>query len=139
MRISITQTPSSPSDARVNLGYAQYQGTILGNGIAQYLGVRFAKAPVGDLRWRAPVVPDRVEGDHAADTASFQYLLILTWIQPALTILKRSKICLGIGTELPSDTEDEDCLFANVWAPTNVTADTRLPVWLFIPGGGGFQ
>lgn len=31
---------------------------------------------------------------------------------------------------------DEDCLFVNVWGPSNPTPDTRLPVMVFIQGGG---
>ncbi|OQD82165.1 hypothetical protein PENANT_c023G06290 [Penicillium antarcticum] len=30
----------------------------------------------------------------------------------------------------------EDCLFVNVWRPTNATPDSKFPVWLFIQGGG---
>ena len=30
----------------------------------------------------------------------------------------------------------EDCLFVNVWGPTNATADRKLPVLVFIQGGG---
>jgi hypothetical protein len=52
------QAPSNQSAARVNLGYAQYQGKVLRNGVSQYLGMRFAKEPTGDLRWRAPQEPD---------------------------------------------------------------------------------
>lgn len=42
---------------------------------------------------------------------------------------------MGVG-ESTSDTLAEDCLFINVWRPTNATADSNLPVWLFIQGGG---
>ncbi|KAI0136623.1 carboxylesterase [Xylariales sp. AK1849] len=110
------QAPSDPSIARVNLGYARYHGTILGNGISQYQGLRFAAPPTGDLRWRAPVEPSAVAGYQAADAYG--------------------KICLGISASLPSETEGEDCLFANVWAPANATLESKLPVWLFIQGGG---
>lgn len=41
----------------IDLGYAQYQGTRLGNGVDQFLGMRYAKAPLGDLRFRAPEDP----------------------------------------------------------------------------------
>lgn len=46
-------------DALVDLGYSSYQGTVLGGpgGVNQYLGMRFAAAPLGDLRWRAPQEP----------------------------------------------------------------------------------
>lgn len=46
------------------------------------------------------------------------------------------KICLGISQPLPNDFQGEDCLFANIWAPSNATTKSRLPVWLFIQGGG---
>lgn len=51
--------PSTPqtSSAFVNLGYAAYQGNKLGNDINEFLGLRFAKPPLGDLRWRKPVEP----------------------------------------------------------------------------------
>lgn len=41
----------------VDLGYAQYQGARLGNGVDQFLGMRYAKAPLGGLRFRAPEDP----------------------------------------------------------------------------------
>ncbi|KAI1767547.1 alpha/beta-hydrolase [Hypoxylon sp. FL1150] len=108
------------SKARVNLGYAQYQGSLVGTGggVAQYLGMRYAAPPTGDRRWRAPVDPEAEEvGDQAANTFN--------------------AICLGISVPYPNTlNEDEDCLFANVWAPANATKDSKLPVWLFIQGGG---
>ncbi|KAH6660075.1 carboxylesterase [Truncatella angustata] len=109
-------TPSNQSAARVNLGYAQYQGTVLENGVAQYLGLRYAKSPTGNLRWRAPVEPGQVAGDQAADNLG--------------------QFCLGTGVGLPIAFQDEDCLFANIWAPANATVDSKLPVWLMIQGGG---
>lgn len=33
-------------------------------------------------------------------------------------------------------TTSEDCLFLDVYAPTNATANSKLPVYLFIQGGG---
>jgi carboxylesterase type B len=35
-----------------------------------------------------------------------------------------------------SDVMAEDCLFINVWSPSNATVDSKLPVWFFIQGGG---
>ncbi|OKP06969.1 Lipase 1 [Penicillium subrubescens] len=31
---------------------------------------------------------------------------------------------------------DEDCLFVNVYKPSNATAQSKLPVWVYIQGGG---
>jgi hypothetical protein len=42
----------------VDLGYSQYEGNVLSSDIHEYLGIRYAKATSGDMRWRAPVEPD---------------------------------------------------------------------------------
>ncbi|KAF3055664.1 Acetylcholinesterase [Daldinia childiae] len=113
------RTPSQPDIARVNLGYAQYQGSLVGRdgGVAEYLGMRYAAPPTGERRWRAPVEPEVDDsGDQAADTFG--------------------PICLGISVPYPNGgAQDEDCLYVNVWAPANATVDSKLPVWLFIQGG----
>jgi carboxylesterase type B len=44
-------------------------------------------------------------------------------------------MCLGLSVQ-PNGVFEEDCLFVNVWAPTNATEDMKLPVMVFIPGGG---
>ncbi|KAI0600837.1 Alpha/Beta hydrolase protein [Biscogniauxia sp. FL1348] len=111
-------TPSNPASARVNLGYAQYQGSFVGTNasVAQYLGIRYAAPPVGDLRFRAPVEMGQRSGDQDAN--------------------QFGPICLGISVPYPTTGQSEDCLYANVWAPANATLDSKLPVWLFIQGGG---
>lgn len=44
----------------VDLGYASYHGTRLAAGVDQYLGMRYARAPLGKLRFRAPQKPARL-------------------------------------------------------------------------------
>lgn len=46
----------------VDLGYSKYQGTALSSGVNQFLGIRYAKPPLGDLRWRAPIDPVNTTG-----------------------------------------------------------------------------
>ena len=46
-------------DTLVNLGYTSYQGTNRGNGISDWLGMRYAAPPLGKLRFSAPVDPPR--------------------------------------------------------------------------------
>lgn len=53
----------------VDLGYARYQGAAL-TGVHQFLGMRYAEPPVGDLRWRAPRDPSPIPGIQRADTVS---------------------------------------------------------------------
>ncbi|ESZ91062.1 hypothetical protein SBOR_8556 [Sclerotinia borealis F-4128] len=119
----IVTTISSPIQDRkrpqlislVNLGYAQYQGTLLSLGITQYLGMRYASPPLGDLRFRAPQPPQSLSGVQNAQT-----------FQP---------ICLATNNG-PTSSQSEDCLFVNVWAPSTATSASKLPVWVFIQGGG---
>lgn len=49
---------------------------------------------------------------------------------------QHGKYCLATNG-LASDTAtSEDCLFLDVYAPSNATAHSKLPVFLFIQGGG---
>ncbi|OBT46873.1 hypothetical protein VE00_01912 [Pseudogymnoascus sp. WSF 3629] len=100
----------------VDLGYSQYEGTTLSSGVNQYLGMRFAAPPLGNLRFRAPQEPAATTG-----------------IQEAKTL---RTVCLGNGVRLPSALQSEDCLFANVWTPSSATITSKLPVWIYIQGGG---
>ncbi|KFY87530.1 hypothetical protein V500_06912 [Pseudogymnoascus sp. VKM F-4518 (FW-2643)] len=108
--------PRSDAAPIVDLGYSQYEGTTLSSKVNQYLGMRFAAPPVGNLRFRAPQNP-----------------VATTGIQEAKTL---QSVCLGTGVKLPSSLQSEDCLFANVWAPSSATPTSKLPVWVYIQGGG---
>lgn len=46
----------------VPLGYSTYQGTPYANGITEWLGLRYAAPPTGDLRFAAPRDPYTVDG-----------------------------------------------------------------------------
>lgn len=55
----------------VKLDYASYQGQQLRNGVSQWLGIRYGKSPTGDLRFAAPVIPDKeVELQNATSVCS---------------------------------------------------------------------
>ncbi|KAF9880038.1 triacylglycerol lipase [Colletotrichum karsti] len=100
----------------VDLGYANYSGNVLPSGVNQFLGMRYAAPPIGNLRWRAPQDPEPKEG--TTDAIEF------------------GPICLATDASYPTAGQDEDCLYVNVWSPNNTTPDSKLPVWLFIQGGG---
>lgn len=53
---------SDATNPVVDLGYSRYAGTYLNNGVSQYLGIRYARPPTGNLRWRAPVEPEQTKG-----------------------------------------------------------------------------
>jgi para-nitrobenzyl esterase len=85
------------------------QGQIQGslaNEVAIFRGLPFAAPPVGDLRWRAPKPPAKWSGVRAAN---------------------------AVGS---SCGQAEDCLYLNVFQPASANQKSRLPVMLYIHGGG---
>ncbi|MET0698268.1 MAG: carboxylesterase/lipase family protein, partial [Mycobacterium sp.] len=85
---------------------------------AVWKGIRYAAAPSGELRWRAPVAPqpwtEVFEADRFGPVCP----------QP------KSPIPLGAGTRI-----SEDCLFLNVWAPSGADAGAGKPVMVWVHGG----
>lgn len=47
-----------------------------------------------------------------------------------------SVFCVGANADASDPTISEDCLFANVFTPSSATPASKLPVWVFIQGGG---
>jgi para-nitrobenzyl esterase len=99
------------------------QGSV-SNGVSAFLGIPFAAAPVGALRWQPPQ-------PHGA------------WTQ-TLDATKFGNTCpqiteLGVFAGPVSVTED--CLFLNVFAPSRgpVANSKKLPVLVWIHGGGLFD
>ncbi|KAH8662840.1 Alpha/Beta hydrolase protein [Tricladium varicosporioides] len=109
-------------DPIVDLSYSKYEGTALPNGVSQWLGIRYAAPPLGNLRFAAPTPVPYNSTIQKADKHGF--------------------LCLanqkGPGLQYGSARQpmDEDCLFVDVWAPTNATTTSRLPIMVFIQGGG---
>ncbi|MFP5327948.1 MAG: carboxylesterase family protein, partial [Acidimicrobiia bacterium] len=99
------------------------------SGLMEFLGVPYAAAPVGNLRWRAPqpVVP--WEGER--DATSFGK------IAPQI-------VTMGASLIPGDDTEaSEDCLTLNVWTPATDGAARPVMVWIhggaFVGGAGSSQ
>ena len=91
-----------------------HSGPVLGfsdAGVNVWLGIPYAKAPVGDLRWRAPREVDK-------------------WDAP--------KQVLEFGSDCPQGVRaasgSEDCLYLNIWSQIGGLANK--PVMFFIHGGG---
>jgi carboxylesterase type B len=51
----------------VDVGYTKYEGSPGTNGITQWLGIRFAAPPLGDLRYAAPADPLKNDTTQLAD------------------------------------------------------------------------
>jgi para-nitrobenzyl esterase len=99
------------------------------NGTLAWKGVPFAKPPVGDLRWKAPVDPDpwhRPRLTQQFGNACAQYGRIYG---PGAN----NRYDETIGTTLNQAVGKEDCLYLNIWRPANHRGD--LPVIVFVHGG----
>lgn len=67
------------ADAIVDLGYAKYRGKSLGDGTSHWLGMRYAAAPVGQLRFAAPQVPESTQTIQEADKVSLISRQSIDW------------------------------------------------------------
>ncbi|EJD02747.1 triacylglycerol lipase [Fomitiporia mediterranea MF3/22] len=103
-------------DPLVDVGNTKYLGTALSSGITQWLGIRFAAPPLGDLRFRAPQDPPVNDTVQVAD--------------------EHGPICFSTGASFPESGHSEDCLFLDVFAPSSASSDSKLPVFFWIQGGG---
>ncbi|TRX96024.1 hypothetical protein FHL15_003166 [Xylaria flabelliformis] len=90
---------------------------VASDGVAQWLGIRYAAPPVGDLRFMPPEDPSCSDGAQLPNNT-------------------HGKLCLATNGS-PTDTKTaEDCLFLDIYTPANVTSRSKLPVFFFIQGGG---
>ncbi|MDL2234226.1 carboxylesterase family protein [Ruminococcaceae bacterium OttesenSCG-928-L11] len=98
-----------------------------------FRGVPYAKPPVGDLRWKAPVEPDCWDGVRQADR--FGTRCMSTVQEPGAFYYKEF-----FADEDYIPAMSEDGLYLNVWTPAE-SGEERLPVAFWIHGGafsGGF-
>ncbi|KAJ6508620.1 Alpha/Beta hydrolase protein [Mycena sanguinolenta] len=105
----------------VDLGYAQYQGVVDTNlNITSFLGIRYASAPTGSLRWQAPTPPSIIAGIQQSQEPP-QCFQGSEGMSPTNPLAIRD-----VG-------ESEDCLFLNVYSPS---LNSSLPTIVWIHGGG---
>lgn len=102
-------------------------------GTYAWLGVPFAKPPVGALRWKSPVVPNAWSSTLATKNFGNACLQNGRIYGPGAN----NKYDATIGTTLNTPVGSEDCLTLNIWRPAST--DTNLPVLFFIYGGSNIS
>lgn len=119
----------------MNKSVVTNKGTVEGiekDGYVVFKGIPYAKAPVGELRWKAPQELDAWEGTYKADT--FQNMCMQELPKAEHPFMGRfhkefynnPEFVPGMG---------EDCLYLNIWVPEHEEGE-RLPVAFWIHGGG---
>jgi para-nitrobenzyl esterase len=87
------------------------------DGVRVYLGIPFAAAPTGDLRWKPPAAPAKRNG--VRDAGAFGPACVQTNTFGVMAVRSTT----------------EDCLYLNVFAPSS-GRDRPRPVMVWIHGGG---
>ncbi|ROO33643.1 carboxylesterase [Salinisphaera orenii YIM 95161] len=104
-RTAVIETTAGPVRGRVE------------SDVDAFLGIPYAAPPVGELRWRPPESPDA--WTDTLDAVAFGNTCAQT-------------LTLGV---FAAPSQDEDCLFLNVFAPADRADGAALPVIVWMHGG----
>jgi para-nitrobenzyl esterase len=122
-----------PTERDTKYGTVQGVDNSGSSGTYAWLGVPFAKPPVGNLRWKAPVEPDAWSGLRPAKAFGHACIQNGRIYGPGAN----NTYDATIGTTLNTPVGHEDCLTLNIWRPA--TRDKKLPVLFFIYGGSNIS
>ena len=117
----------------VELEEGIYEGQKLVSGVTVFKGIKYAKAPKGDLRWKPPVPIKpfkRVKKALKFGPACPQPAGATYFYERAEQLGGFPKGSMSWTPEKQS----EDCLYLNIWTP-KISSSARLPVMVWIHGG----
>ena len=109
----------------ISTKYGLLEG-VPGEGCTVYKGIPYAKAPIGERRWRKPQPPEAWEGVFHADHYGCKSI---QFGNPRDTFYKK-EFYSNPAFDVPVS---EDCLYLNIWVPEE--ARGKLPVAVYVHGG----
>ena len=115
---SCTQQKGEALTLQVKTQYGVLEG-FEEDGVKKFLGVHFAQAPVGELRWKAPQPVQAWEGVREAKQFGNDPM----------------QLDIFGDMQFRGPGRSEDCLYLNIWTTAATTADA-LPVLIYFNGGG---
>ncbi|KAG6902406.1 hypothetical protein C0995_000332 [Termitomyces sp. Mi166 len=133
------QSASTAAAPSVKLDEATVTGAVSSSGTShKFLGIPFAQPPVGDLRFRLPQPIAPYASDFSATAFGLSCPQQAVKL-PVVTGLTAEAVDFLVDTIYGAIFPDsEDCLTINVVKPATATSTSKLPVvvWIF---GGGFE
>ncbi|KAJ5544480.1 Carboxylesterase type B [Penicillium sp. DV-2018c] len=144
----------------VDLGYERHQAISFNesNGLYKFNNIRYAAPPIGELRFRAPVLPkqnrthiqngsvDRICPQATPLWSNVQQAFLLTYFNNQSFTLSTNISAMTYKPTKPDPRTSEDCLFLDVVVPKSVFNRTKCkdgksrknlaPVLVWIYGGG---
>ena len=125
--------PISPLQRDTRLGTVMGIDNSEASGIYAWLGIPYAKPPVGALRWMPPVDAAAWSGVRPAQQFGASCAQVGSIFGPA----QDNAYGLSVRDSFNKPVGSEDCLTLNIWRPS--TTDTKLPVIVYIHGGSNIS
>ncbi|HET8880626.1 MAG TPA: carboxylesterase family protein [Solimonas sp.] len=118
-QLATPATPAGSANTVLQIDSGALQGAADGDVVA-YKNIPYAAPPVGDLRWHAPMPPAPWTGVRDATRYGNDCMQNrMSWDKTA-----------------SPQPVSEDCLYLNVWKPATANGRSKLPVMVWIYGGG---
>ncbi len=118
--LALSSAPALAAGPVVATASGKVRGQTASNGVSVFKGIPYAASPTGANRWRAPQPVSRWKA--VRDATSFGNDCAQEIFPPDAAPLET--------------TPAENCLFLNVWQPAGAKPGGKLPVMVWVHGGG---